>query len=290
MKKRMTIVICVVLMVCCLPAHAEQTTEATILPGLVRVENGLYAYCQSEDLVEQYDITLTDNLPIYTPASPQPMNVYMATHPDCDVGINHDGMYKVSEKGLVDSITKYLNQWQEEIVAQSAGAIQFVNNPDDADILIIVCQSYEYYGKYSGSGITATGYSCRIVFEARKLTAPYESVTLDEIRKPSSSESISGGGSFWKYPPDLEDTQALKMFVSQILGWYGFGTKMGDNGEAVKALQQALADRGMLDGKIDGVFGAVTRDALEAFQQAKELEATGVVDETTLLALYFDGE
>ncbi|MDR0897640.1 MAG: peptidoglycan-binding protein [Oscillospiraceae bacterium] len=287
MKKRMAMVLCVALMACCLPVHAEQTAETTMLPGLVRVEDGLYSYWQSQYLIVHYGIALTDNLPIYTPASPQPMNVYMVTHPDCQVGINRDGMYLVSEKGLVDSITKYLDEWQEEIVAQSAGAIQFVNDPDDADIVLSVCQRYEYAGKYTGG---VEGYSSRIAFEARKLTSPYKNVRLTDMNRAANKETVSGGGNFWKHPPELEGSQALKAFVTQMLSWYGFGAKMGDEGETVKALQQALADRGLLDGKIDGVFRAVTQDALETFQQAKGLETTGIVDVTTLLALYFDAE
>jgi hypothetical protein len=275
-------------MACCLPVHADLTAETALLPGFVRAEDGLYSYCQSKDLIAQYGIALTNKLPLYTPASPQPMNAYMVTHPDCEVGISGKGMRKISETGLVDSITRYLKEWQDEIVAQSAGAIQFVSDPDDADILISVRQDFQYYGDYSGNGITAKGYSSQIVFEAHKLTAPNNEVVLNVIRQPGSVVSLSSGGTFWEYPPELKGTQSLEAFVTQMLSWYGFGAKMGDNGETVKTLQQALADQEFLDGKVDGVFSALTQDALGTFQQAKGLETTGIVDEATLLALYYN--
>lgn len=223
MKKLLPIALCFLLALCGLTAHGEQNAPTT---NVQYVKNGKYAYAQSEYLLEKYDITLTDGLPIYTPASPQPLKAFLATHKDCEVGINHDGMYKVKDKGLVKSITKYLEEWQKEITAQSSGAIQFVENPDDADILIVACQSYEFYGKYRGGGVTSSGYSCRIVLEARKLTAPYASATLNQIRKPSSTESTSGGAKFWKYPPEIENTPALETFVSEILAWYGSDAKI----------------------------------------------------------------
>ena len=68
-------------------------------------------------LAEQYGLEAIE-LFLYTPADPQPLNAYLVTGLDCEVGINKDGMYPVSEKGLVNDITKYL---QERRPAERAG-------------------------------------------------------------------------------------------------------------------------------------------------------------------------
>lgn len=63
--------------------------------------------------------------------------------------------------------------------------------------------------------------------------------------------------------------------------------KKGNVGEEVKQAQQALSDLGYNIGKAgaDGAFGAATEEAVRAFQEANELEVTGVIDESTLAAL-----
>ncbi len=60
----------------------------------------------------------------------------------------------------------------------------------------------------------------------------------------------------------------------------------GAQGDAVRALQQALVNQGIpLAGGVDGVFGAGTVKAVKQFQARNGLNATGVVDEATSLAL-----
>ena len=62
--------------------------------------------------------------------------------------------------------------------------------------------------------------------------------------------------------------------------------QQGARGESVRALQQALVNRGIsLIGGVDGVFGAGTADALRRFQSGTGLPITGVVDEATASAL-----
>ncbi len=55
----------------------------------------------------------------------------------------------------------------------------------------------------------------------------------------------------------------------------------GSAGEAVKEVQEALIDLGYLAGSADGQFGAMTEEAIKAYQSANAIEATGIVDETT---------
>lgn len=58
----------------------------------------------------------------------------------------------------------------------------------------------------------------------------------------------------------------------------------GDSGEAVRAVQQSLADLGY-DVTVDGTFGEQTTVAVVAFQTASGLEPDGVVGPATYAAL-----
>lgn len=59
----------------------------------------------------------------------------------------------------------------------------------------------------------------------------------------------------------------------------------GDRGDAVRALQQALIDRGYLDGGADGIFGDGTEGAVSDFQRENGIPDTGICDWRTLWAL-----
>lgn len=55
--------------------------------------------------------------------------------------------------------------------------------------------------------------------------------------------------------------------------------------DAVRRAQQALYDLGMSPGEIDGVMGWRTEEALQSFQRARNLPATGALDWQTEAAL-----
>ncbi|MSZ18028.1 MAG: peptidoglycan DD-metalloendopeptidase family protein, partial [Actinobacteria bacterium] len=60
----------------------------------------------------------------------------------------------------------------------------------------------------------------------------------------------------------------------------------GNRGEAVLALQKALVVAGLqVRGGVDGIFGSGTTQTLAAFQSAKGLPATGLLDANTAAAL-----
>lgn len=63
--------------------------------------------------------------------------------------------------------------------------------------------------------------------------------------------------------------------------------KIGETGEDVKKVQEALKNLKYDIGETgaDGIFGGATESAIKAFQEANELEVTGIVDEKTLEAL-----
>ena len=64
------------------------------------------------------------------------------------------------------------------------------------------------------------------------------------------------------------------------------GLARGSQGEAVKKVQQALLNQGLaVSGGADGVFGPGTESALKAFQTQHGLNATGIVDDASALAL-----
>lgn len=55
--------------------------------------------------------------------------------------------------------------------------------------------------------------------------------------------------------------------------------------EAVRRGQQALQDKGLYTGAIDGIMGPGTGEALKAFQRSQNLDETGVFDPPTLARL-----
>lgn len=61
--------------------------------------------------------------------------------------------------------------------------------------------------------------------------------------------------------------------------------RMGDTGEFVKQLQEALTRVGFFTGTCDGIFGEQTRQALINFQEANNLSADGIAGPNTWEAL-----
>lgn len=269
------------------PAEGPTATESPYAPGLARAARAA-GIEQAQVLANAFGVGLTDGAPLYAPANPQPLNAFIVTHPDCKVGIEYDGMYKVSEKGLVSQITDLLVEWMSEIDAASGYVIQFVADPNDADILICAKQSYAYYGTYTGEDLIAYGHSSVIALTAWQLSNPANTVTLSARQDPDTSVNLNSGGDFWMMPPELEGTEQLQAFVDTMLGWYGCGAQRGVKGDGVKAVQQSLIDRGFLNGKADGDFGPKSEAAVKALQTAYGLEPTGVVDGKTLVAAYYD--
>ncbi|HMA10036.1 MAG TPA: peptidoglycan-binding domain-containing protein [Ramlibacter sp.] len=61
--------------------------------------------------------------------------------------------------------------------------------------------------------------------------------------------------------------------------------RLGDKGQAVKALQAALLERGFNPGLVDGEFGGGTQAAVMAFQRSEGLLADGIAGPRTQAAL-----
>ena len=84
---------------------------------------------------------------------------------------------------------------------------------------------------------------------------------------------------------------ALEMAWLQLIGDSGCLTDAQQDTAAkavssyTKTLQQALADAGYYDAKVDGIYGPKTVAAVEALQQANGLPQTGTLDKATEKAL-----
>ena len=65
------------------------------------------------------------------------------------------------------------------------------------------------------------------------------------------------------------------------------GLRPGALGESVAALQRRLLDLGVtVRGGADGIFGPATANALKTFQKERKLEVTGIVNDSTAIALW----
>jgi N-acetylmuramoyl-L-alanine amidase len=70
--------------------------------------------------------------------------------------------------------------------------------------------------------------------------------------------------------------------------FYDLGTRMleyGDEGSDVAILQQELTDLNLYSGKIDGIYGKKTVEAVKRLQKANELKVDGIVGNSTIQKL-----
>lgn len=61
--------------------------------------------------------------------------------------------------------------------------------------------------------------------------------------------------------------------------------KLGSSGASVRRLQTKLGEAGFNPGKIDGIYGSRTREAVINFQNTKKLVRDGIVGKWTWMAL-----
>ena len=236
--------LCILLLLSLLPLAALGESESRFAPGLERGP-AYTGYAKYSDFSKKHSIASIAD-PRYTPELAKPLNAYIITHPSCMVGINRSGMYKVEDKGLVNDITKYLNEWANEITEASQGAIRFTSFPDQVDILLVADQRFVYKGQYRGGGKVVKGHTCKITLTAYRLTNDAQSYSITKSNVPGKSVSINGSGDFWMYPPEFKDSKELKSLVQNIMGWYGYDTAQGKNGPGVESARKALIDRGYL--------------------------------------------
>ena len=102
---------------------------------------------------------------------------------------------------------------------------------------------------------------------------PYWNWTYYMQLVTGTSSSATGG-------PGASDELSFPSYTPQ---------QTGSTGPQVKAIQQLLNAQGYEAGTADGVFGAATKSAVQAFQRARALEADGAVDGKTWTALLSAG-
>ena len=89
---------------------------------------------------------------------------------------------------------------------------------------------------------------------------------------------------------DSMKSDAMKGDKSAAKGRGGRMAAGGGNGEQVRAVQQALKDKGHDPGDIDGKMGPKTQAALRDYQSKEGLKATGRVDAETMAKLGIEGK
>jgi peptidoglycan hydrolase-like protein with peptidoglycan-binding domain len=116
--------------------------------------------------------------------------------------------------------------------------------------------------------------------------------TKPDVSSPSASPSTSTDKSTsdtGKSDTMKSDTMKSDTMKSDTMS--GDHAAMGSSGgaEQVKAVQQALKDKGHDPGAIDGVMGPKTRSALKDFQKKEGLSDSGRLDHETLARLGVEG-
>lgn len=111
-----------------------------------------------------------------------------------------------------------------------------------------------------------------------KITGYYGSITRDAVKGFQKSNGFEVTGAL---------TQAELDFL--LKGEVSFATlRRGDEGDAVKNLQERLRSLGYFDSKSTGFFGSATESAVKSFQSDNSLKADGIVGKNTFAVLYSD--
>lgn len=66
-------------------------------------------------------------------------------------------------------------------------------------------------------------------------------------------------------------------------------SQLGSRGDEVRRVQTKLRELGFYTGKVDGIYGTNTRDAVRAFQKSVGITADGIAGQKTLLFLGLSG-
>ena len=252
------------------PLLAGEDEDYVLPNGTPRAKANPKAYSAST-LYSKYGAKKKKGLPIYKPASPQPLNVLITT------ASGHTKYYMES--------TDNLDDWVNDIINASQGLLRVVTAPKQADVMITILRKYNKVMYRSSSGKKVAVYNCTMTISAVMLsnTSLKISVTRKNIAPDSFRVSV-GTTSYYESDPYFE----LSSFMTKILRWYGLDCKKGSKGAGAKRVQQALKARKLYTGKIDGTFNAKCEEALKKFQESIGNDPTGVVDRDTLVLLYYD--
>ncbi|MGW2841182.1 peptidoglycan-binding protein [Streptomyces sp. NPDC001493] len=97
-------------------------------------------------------------------------------------------------------------------------------------------------------------------------------------------------GPYWDWTTYMQLVDGSTGGTTDTLSFSSYTTQQsGSSGAQVKAVQQLLNTQGYEAGSVDGVFGAATTSAVQAFQRARGLSADGIVGAKTWTALLSAG-
>ncbi|MGH6622041.1 MAG: peptidoglycan-binding domain-containing protein [Alphaproteobacteria bacterium] len=113
---------------------------------------------------------------------------------------------------------------------------------------------------------------------ASSQSTPGSSAPAASTEKSNGGASASGGAS----------SPAKKAEGSAAAGGSKGGQRMSHNAETIKQVQTKLKEQGHDVGEADGKMGPKTMAGLKAFQQSKNMKATGQLDQQTMAALGVD--
>ena len=267
--------------------QAEETESGTEYGTGLERSSGGGQVCTFQEMQDQYGMREENGIYLFTPTDPKPLNVFVFAHPDSEIGINMDGIHVLDEVDNSVISDRILSNWSYALSLASHDALQFVFDPNDADVLLIAKHSYPFYATYSSAGGSrADGYCCSVDLTAVQLTNPENVFSVSETNTPGDTVTTNGGSKFWEPVPELEDQ--LPSLAEAIMGWYGYGAEQGSSGSGVRTAQQSMIDRGFLSGNADGSFGPMTKEAVERVQDYYGLERTGSIDRDTLVAIYYN--
>ena len=85
-------------------------------------------------------------------------------------------------------------------------------------------------------------------------------------------------------------TLAILVILSLAVTSASALSKIGSRGEEVKKIQTALRDLRYFNSKIDGIYGTITKKAVERFQKDYGLKVDGIAGKNTLKALKINGD
>lgn len=176
-----------------------------------------------------------------------------------------------------------------------------------------VLQAADKNSQFAIKGIGLS--SCESFVEARKTQSPryfqfggwvngylsaanrYEQDTFDLVSWQSTGMLSASLARFCEQNPDLPFVRAVALLLN-TLGPDRLSTQSdlieARIGEAsvfiyratLRRVQQSLVGKGHLAGKPSGEFDESTRQALQRFQEANDLETTGLPDQATLAQLF----
>lgn len=103
----------------------------------------------------------------------------------------------------------------------------------------------------------------------------------------SSANSISARSAS---DTPISDTSVFNTSEPQLLAvaLSSRSLRQGDQGADVRILQRYLSRNGLYPFVIDGVYGQETANAVATYQRIRDLPATGIADESTLIDMDFD--